>query len=128
MDPFESIVFDTLEKSIQRVRRKAFRDSQSFESAVTSNLLKFGGLRQRDPRIRISSAVDGSYDLFFSQPHLSLSINDLLKEDNPDTNFLFEEDLANFEPDEDLIYKSKIPLWVICPLEQGKRVSIKRAW
>jgi hypothetical protein len=39
----------------------------------------------------------------------------------------FSEELMNFEPDEELIHKSKVPLWVLKSNPNGS-VSIERTW
>lgn len=127
MDIFESLVFKNLEKKIRQIRHQAFSTESSFENEVANSMLNLNGLRTHDAKAVICQNELG-YDVKFSKSHLAFNFIDLMKKDNPDVNMMFTDDLLNFEPNEDLIYKSKVPLWVVCPLEAGKRVVIKRVW
>lgn len=41
------------------------------------------------------------------------NLYDMLKLDNPEVDIQFSEDMLNFSPDEELISKSSMPLWVL---------------
>lgn len=125
-DIFESSVFNKLSKAIMQKRRTAFSDA-NFSAEVFSNVLKFNALKKIDPSAKIIQNESG-YDVRLSKPHVAFDFCELMREDNEDINLCFSEDLLEFKPEEELIHKSKIPLWVICPLEGGSRVLIKRAW
>lgn len=125
-DLFESSVFNKLSKSFMKKGRTAFSDA-NFSAEVFSNVLKFDALKKKDPSLKIVQNEMG-YDVRLSKPHVAFDFCELMKEDNEDVNLCFSDDLLEFEPEEELIHKSKVPLWVICPLEGGTRVLIKRAW
>lgn len=126
MDLFEASVFDKLSRYIKKVRRTAYSDS-NFTAEVIASVLNFNGIKSRDPQAKIIQNEFG-YDVRLSKPHLAFDFCNYMREDNQDVNIMFTNDLLEFEPEEELIHKSKIPLWVICPLEGGSRVLIKRAW
>lgn len=126
MDLFEASVFNKLSRYLKKVRRTAYSDS-NFTAEVIKSVLKFDGIKSRDPQAKIIQNEFG-YDVRLSKPHLAFDFCNYLKEDNQDVNIMFTNDLLEFEPEEELIHKSKIPLWVICPLKGGSRVLIKRAW
>ena len=125
-DLFEASVFDKLSRFVKRVRRTAYSDS-SFNEDVLKGVLKFNTIRSKDPHVKITQSEHG-YDVRLSRTHVAFDFCNYLQEDNEDANFIFTNDLMEFEPEEELIHKSKIPLWVICPLQGGNRVLIKRAW
>lgn len=126
MDIFEASVFNKLSKCVKKVRKTACPESE-FASEVFASVLKFETLKSKDPQVKIYQTEQG-YDVRLSRPHLAFDFNTLMQEDNKDVNLLFTNELMEFEPDEELIHKSKVPLWVICPLQGGNRVLIKRAW
>lgn len=125
-DFFDDAVFGKLSRFIKQVRRTAYSDS-NFSTEVVESCLKFDALKQRDPQARIFQTEQG-YDIRLSKSHLAFDFCNYMQEDNQDVNLIFTNDLLEFEPDEELMHKSKIPLWVICPLQGGSRVLIKRAW
>ncbi|MFA5071359.1 MAG: hypothetical protein WC511_03260 [Candidatus Pacearchaeota archaeon] len=126
-DLFESSVFNKLNNCIRKVKRVAYSD-EKFSSEIVSNVLKFDALKKKDPKAKIFQTMDGTYDIRLSRPHIAFDFSTLMQEDNQDVDLMFTDDLLEFEPEDEMIHKSKIPLWVICPLEGGNRVLIKRAW
>lgn len=125
-DLFESSVFNKLSTFIKKVRKTAYSDA-NFSNEVISKALNFDSLKKQDPSVKITQNENG-YDVRLSRPHLAFDFSTMMQEDNQDVNLMFSNDLLEFEPEDELIHKSKIPLWVICPLEGGNRVLIKRAW
>lgn len=125
-DIFEAAVFNKLSQFVKRVRRTACPESD-FASEVVASVLKFDAIKTRDPEAKVYQTEHG-YDVRLSRPHLAFDFCEYMREENQDVNLIFTNDLLEFEPEEELIYKSKIPLWVICPLQGGNRVLIKRAW
>lgn len=125
-DLFETSVFERLSKFIKKVRRTAYSDAK-FSAEVFESVLKFDNIKSKDPAIKIFQTEHG-YDVRLTKPHLAFDFCKYMQDDNQDVNFMFTNELLEFEPEEELIHKSKIPLWVICPLKGGNRVIIKRAW
>lgn len=125
-DRFETDVFSNLSRYMKRVRKTACPESD-FDSAVVDSVLKFDPILKRDPAAKVIK-TDTGYDVRLSRTHVAFDFCNYLKEDNKDVNIVFTDDLLEFEPEEELIHKSKIPLWVICPMQGGNRVLIKRAW
>ena len=126
MDAFDSAVFHNLSRFIKKIRHTACPESE-FDSAVVNSVLKFDAIKSRDPKVKIIQTENG-YDVRLSKTHIAFDFCNYMQEDNQEVNLLFTNDLLEFEPEEELIHKSKIPLWVICPLQGGNRVLIKRAW
>lgn len=127
-DIFESCVFRRINKGFKRAKHTAFSfDSSRFDTEVTKNLLNFGALRERDKKASIVQMGKG-YTVRLSKPHLAFDMENLLSRSNPGIDLRFSEDLLEYEPDEELVLKSKIPLWVIKPMDGGNTVSIQRVW
>jgi len=125
---FEKCFFNSTDKCFRSKKHEAFSfGSDKFEDEVRSNLLNFDNLKSKDCNARITQ-VGGGYQVKLSRPHLAFSMKDLLSESNPGIDLKFSEDLLDYEPDEDLIIKTKIPLWVIKPMAGGNTVSIQRVW
>lgn len=59
---------------------------------------------------------------------ISNQIFRLVSEENPTVNLKFTQDLLDMEEDEDLIKKSKIPLWVMDHNKVKNTVLIKRVF
>jgi hypothetical protein len=91
---------------------------------VNKNFLKFEGLLKKDIKAHITYIGD-HYNVKLSKPHLAYNMVNILSEHNPELKFT--EDLLGYEPDEDLIMKSKFPLWIIKSIGVNS-VSIKRIW
>lgn len=126
MKEFDNAVFNNLNKGFKKRKHISFAHSESFEEEVQRNLLKFDTLKKKDPKAKITRTAYG-YSVNFSKQNLALDLIQLLAEDNKDVDLQFSQDLLEFEPDEELIHKSKVPLWVIKPVS-GNKVMIQRAF
>ena len=89
--------------------------------------MNFKGLQKADAYANIVQMGRG-YNVRLSKPHLAFNMRDILSQDNPGIDLRFSEDLLEYEPDEEIVLKSKIPLWVIKPMDGGNTVSIQRIW
>lgn len=127
-DVFEKCVFGKMSKGFKKKRHTAFSfGSDNFETEITKNLLNFSGLRKKDKQASICS-MDKGYQIKLSKPHLAFDMQEILSKNNPGIDLKFSEDLLEYDPDEELILKSKVPLWVIKPMKGGNVVSIQRVW
>ena len=123
---FEDTVFGKMDQSKKHINHVAIQSSVDFEETVASNLLKFDLLREFDKGVRIIS-TDKGYDIRLKKHYKSFDLASLFNRDNAGVEFKFDEDVINFEPDEEMMFKSKVPLWVIKPIS-GNRVLITRMW
>jgi len=128
MDVFEDTVFDSLDSGFQKKSHTAFSGKSSFEDRVAETMLSFDSLKKKDPRAIIKCHKAGKYEIQLSRQHLALSMKEIVAFDNSNIELMFSDDLMQFEPDEDLIIKSKVPLWVIKPMAGGSKVVIQRMW
>lgn len=118
---FEDAIFDRLARS----RSRTARSSESFQDIISHEMLNFTQLLARDRSTRIRSHERG-YRVDFSN-RIALDFIDLLTADNPAVNLEFTQDLLNYQPNADLIKKSKVPLWVIKQVGP-QSVTIQRMW
>jgi hypothetical protein len=127
MDIFENCFFSNIKKGIKRKKCTAFSSENiNFEKEINRNLLKFEALLQKDPKVKIVQMGD-QYKVKLSKAHLAFNMADILLKSNPEVDLKFSEDLLEYNPDEDLMMKSKMPLWIIHP-NGNNSVSIKRMW
>ena len=120
---FEDTVFANIAKGRSRSARSG---DTHFEDLVAQELLGFASLKQADHGARIAS-VERGYRIELSNTRVAFDFMALMAQDNPAINLEFTEDLLNYKPDEELVRKSKVPLWVIQQI--GPRsVIIKRMW
>lgn len=127
-DVFNRCVYGNICKGIKKRKHTAFSsDSFKFDEEVTKNFLNFGNLRKKDKKADIVK-MRGGYKVKLSKPHLAFNLKSILSAGNPGIDLKFSEDLLEYEPDEELIVKSKVPLWVIKPAGGGNTVSIQRMW
>lgn len=121
---FEDAVFSKISSGKSRTARQN-ADTQ-FEDLVARELLNFTALRTADRNLRVA-ATEYGYRVDFSRSRVAFDFMSLMAQDNPEINLEFTEDLLNYKPDEELVRKSKVPLWVIQQI--GPRsVIIKRMW
>jgi hypothetical protein len=127
-DIFETCVFSKIKKGFRKRKHTALSfDSVEFNQEVDNNLLNFDDLRKRDKSAKIVQMQKG-YMVKLGKSHLAFDMGSILSDKNPGVDLRFSEDLLEYEPDEELIVKSKVPLWVIKPIEGGSTVSIQRVW
>lgn len=81
--------------------------------------LNFDLIKQRDKTARISRVASNSYKIEFSKISVAYDLFNLLRLGNPDESLEFSEDYVEFEPEEELIKKSKNPLWIVKVLKPG---------
>lgn len=127
-DAFERCVFNKMDKGFKKKKYTAFSStSVKFDEAVTENLLNFDALLKQDKGASITQMQRG-YKVKLTKPHLAFNMQGLLESSNPGIDLRFSEDLLDYEPDDELIVKSSVPLWVIKPTSGGNTVSIQRMW
>lgn len=125
---FEDCFFNRVKRGFHKKRHNAFSsDVSNFEEEVNKNILNFKELKRKDPKVKVTQ-VNRGYKVKLSKPHLAFSINELLSGDNPDIDLSFSEDLLEYTPDDELVKKSKVPLWIIKPVDGGSSVYIQRLW
>jgi hypothetical protein len=122
---FEDIVFDSMYS--KKSKTASNNVSVDFGSEVKKNILKFDSVFKKKRTARVIPVNSGEYRVNGLDQVLAYGFLETIKGDNQNVNFEFTEDLMNFEPDEDLVKKSKVPLWVIQPLN-SQSVLIKRVW
>jgi hypothetical protein len=127
-DIFEKCFFSKIKKGFRKKKHTALSfDSTEFNQEVSNNLLNFEDLRKKDKKASIVQMKKG-YRVKLSKPHLAFNMGAILSHSNPGIDLKFSEDLLEYEPDEELIVKSSVPLWVIKPVDGGSTVSIQRVW
>ena len=125
---FEDCFFNKISKCVKSKNHNAFSsDDIKFEDEVSKNLLNFASLQNRDKKVKIIQTRLG-YNIKLSKPHLAFDLKSILSEVNSGINLEYAEDYLDYEPDDDLIMKSKIPLWVMKPMDGGNTVAIQRVW
>lgn len=120
-DPFEDSVFHSLSA---KPRTASARPLDT--AAALTERLNFASLEQRCGRVHVAF-VDNAYHVQLPQRQLMSDVQAFLAQDNPEINLDFTEDMYNYEPNEDLIRKSPMPLWVIKPTGD-RSVTIQRIW
>ena len=121
---FEEKFFEKASKGFKQVKKVSdYTSTSTFEQKVNENIINFNSLYEKDKKAKVVNTVYG-YSVKLSKPHLAFNLHSILAEDNLDLSFT--QDLLEFDPDEELIKKSKIPLWVVKP--KGNKVFIKRVW
>ena len=122
---FEDAVFDGMGHKKNKTASKNVGVDLGGE--VGKNVLKFDSVFKKKSTARVTNVNPGEYRVKGLDGVLAYGLLDMMKNENKDVNFEFSEDLMNFEPDEELVKKSKVPLWVIHPLN-SRSVTIKRIW
>jgi hypothetical protein len=122
---YEDLVFSRMDKGKSK-SRVAFTSDGKYLSEVYKNILNFDMLLEKDNSIKVSSIEEGVFKVR-GLKRKAFDLFNLLQNGNPGINFQFSEDLLNFEPDQELIKKSKVPLWVVHPLD-SQSVMIKRVY
>jgi len=123
---FENDVINSLtELSFPNQKRKSYSNTPL--TKVQYSRLKFSSLKSTDPTVRIQNKGSG-YEVKFNAHKTSyIDLKQIFSAENETQDFVFEEEYLNFTPDDTLIKKSTVPLWVIKPLSSNK-VYIQRAW
>lgn len=124
---FEDAVFQRMGRGVRRKKHVADVEVDVFEQDMTEAMLKFDSLKDKDPGAAIRS-VDKGYEVTFTKAHIAFDVMNILSLDNPDVDLQFTSDMIEFDPDEDLVKPSKVPLWVIKRATGPNRVTIQRVW
>lgn len=123
---FEDTVFGKMSQGQKQIKHTAIHEDVNFEERVAAGLLNFDSLRAADKGARVM-AVGGSFDIRLKRNYKALDLAQLIGQDNAGVELKFDSDMIGFNPDEDMLFKSKIPLWIIKPISNN-RVLITRAW
>lgn len=141
LDPFEEAVFGSLAAAVRRsaVASLPGRDSKpadapeaqraDFDALLHQSMLNFTALLHADQSTRIH-ALDRGYRVELGSMRLAFdasSLRSLMAADNPGVDLAFDDEMVNFEPEADLVKKSKVPLWVLRPVG-AKTILIQRIW
>lgn len=94
-------------------------------SVLQANTLNFNSIRGFDKKMSFHQKENG-YSVKLSRAFSLDSLVGYLKKDN-NIDLTFDPSMQSFEPEEGLVMKSKIPLWVISKTSP-KEVFIKRIW
>lgn len=122
---FEDAVFDGMRHKKSKTAKQSV--GVDLGSEIKKNVLRFDTVFKKKRTARVVPVDSGEYRVYGLDKVLAYGFLETIKDDNRNVNFEFTEDLMNFEPDEDLVKKSKVPLWVIQPLN-AQSVLIKRIW
>lgn len=123
-DPFEEAIFTGLANTSARTAKKT---APLDLTARLQPALSFDHLKQAaHGRIRVAFTESG-YHINLGTQMIAADLRKLLAQDNPGIQLEFTEDFNNYEPNPDLIKKSKVPLWVIKPTGT-QSVLIQRMW
>jgi len=125
-DAFEQDAFTKLNDTKITKSKKAFMSETKFEQQVSNSLLTFDTLKKTIPGTNVSQRPDGSYRIKLSKAHIAFDLKNLLQADN-EVGLEFSEDFNEYKPDDEIIQKSSIPLWVLKNLG-GNTISIQRVW
>jgi hypothetical protein len=99
------------------------------DALIHQSMLSFNGLLASDKAARIH-AFERGYRVELGSQRLAFdmgSFRKLLEDDNEGVDLAFSDELATYQPEEGLVRKSKVPLWVIRPVGT-KVVTIQRIW
>lgn len=128
-DIFEEIAFRRMGRGVNQKSKAAAAvcaEQLIFEDEVNKNMLNFDSLRKVDKSAIITHTANG-YRIVSKQGFLSLNIQELMMQDNPGIDLSFSPDMLDFEPDQEMIRKSTVPLWVIKQMNPG-HVLIQRTF
>ena len=145
-DIFDEAVFGTLQRRAAprsaRASLPGYQDAPGadvpeaqrtdFDCLVNQGLLTLTALLNADKATRVQGFERGYRIELGSALATRIafdrrSFKSLIEADNPDVDLTFSDDLVNFEPEPDLVKKSKVPLWVLSPLG-SKTILLKRIW
>lgn len=102
------------------------RQTMDIDTLIHQSMLNFTGLMAADKGARVV-AYERGYRVEFGSQRMAFDFRSLMQEDNEGVDLAFSDELAGYEPEEGLVRKSKIPLWVLRPV--GNRVVvIQRVW
>lgn len=127
-DLFEDQVFEGL--TAKRKRTAAM--DHDFNTLVFTTAKAKAGVEVKETRngylvtFGRQTAASGGRQRVGSRQITARQVAAYIASDNP-VKLKFTDDFFYFEPDEDLIHKSKLPLWVVRPVGNNT-VSIERTW
>lgn len=105
------------------------RQRMDLDALVTLSGLSFSSLMAADKTARVH-AVPRGYRIELGSARFAFDMGafrDLLSGDNEGVDLSFSDELASYTPEEGLVRKTKIPLWVLRPVG-SKTVLIQRIW
>lgn len=105
------------------------RQRDDLDALIAQSMLNFTSLQAADKGSRVT-AFDRGYRIELGNQRLAFDMGafrNLLEQDNPGIDLTFDDALASYAPDPDLIKKSRVPLWVLKPLG-GTSLLIQRMW
>lgn len=129
-DVFDTAVFGPMlaprSASASRDGSPGDRQRMDLDALIHESMLSFTSLMAADKMARIDS-LDQGYRVEFGNMRVAFDFKSLMEQDNQGVDLAFSDELAGYQPEEGLVRKSKIPLWVIKNL--GKSVVlIQRIW
>lgn len=125
---FEDSFFESTGMGHHTASAPAITSAAEMEGTVRGQLqLRFTTAKAKMRDLIIEERPDGYVLRSASMRRIGFSdLSKYLQADNQ-VNLTFSEELMNFEPDEELVHKSKMPLWVCKPMTDGS-VAIQRVW
>lgn len=129
---FEDAVFDSLTPKRTAAGAPALSPAGSLnELAAGTKALRFTTAKAKLPGLSITETPKGYLVRANTDKQglhrVAFDLVRFLQADNNQVRLQFSDELQNFEPDEELIHKSSVPLWVIKPVREGA-VMIERVW
>ena len=123
---FEDAVFTALKGSTFKKKRYACPVQDSVEELVLEECMNLSKLSKKSSIRKVSNT---EFQIAFEESVFASELMSSLSQENPAKEFVFSNDYLNFTPDEALIKKSKVPLWVISPDNKNNTsVTIKRVY
>ena len=105
------------------------RQEGDLDALIHQSMLDFSSLMAADKSTRVH-AFDRGYRVELGNQRIAFdmgSFKSLLEHSNQGVDLTFSDDLASYQPEEGLVRKSKVPLWVLRPVG-GSVVVIQRVW
>ena len=100
------------------------RQQDDLDALIHQSMLSFNGLMAADKGARVV-AFERGYRVELTNQRIAFDMSglkSLLARDNEGVDLSFSDELATYEPEDGLLRKSKVPLWVLRPV--GNRVVL----
>lgn len=130
-DVFDAAVFGTMlaprrAAASQGELSPADRQRTDLDSLIHESMLNFSSLMAMDKTARIDN-LDQGYRVEFGNMRVAFDFKNMMEQDNQGVDLAFSDELAGYQPEEGLVRKSKVPLWVLRPMG-NKVMVIQRIW
>lgn len=92
---------------------------------IRASRLNFDALKAKDPTLTVRAGMGGLINVSTKRIPLVADGINRLQTEHPAHKLIMTEDILSYEPDEDLIFMSVNPIWIVQPKDDFA-VSIKR--